>query len=222
MAVNIWAYRNDTGTWNNDSNSGWDKQFEFSDGWPEIVERLRALKVKNSVAKLAVVAHGDKAGLVKLNPDFTPAMVTPFRTEISQLGEFLTQNGKLMFCACVAGQGDAGSDLLNRMSVLIPNRNVIGFEVQGQIASLGQPNRTGVLKVYNQRGNLPAHVVTDVVDEKGGRNLSEYSWFSKWSLNGKIIHLPFYEQGSNDKKRCGSPNCPGHDRAGQQCQKYFP
>jgi|SRR6266436_2854699 len=220
--MNIWAYRNDTGTWLNPQGSGWDEQFEIKEGWPEIIETLGALNLRGNVDKLAIVAHGDEGGLVQLKPDFTPSMVTAFRTEIAQLGQYLTPNGRLIFCACVAGAcglhgTDPGGDLLNRVSTLIPNRYVIGFEVQAFLAAVGQPNRTGMLRVSSQRVALKANTICD---DKGSLFLTEKSWFSKWSLNGRVVQLPMIEQGSRPNNRCATPGCIGHGKPTDRCRTY--
>jgi len=178
----------DTGVWVQGS---WDHLVLFS-SLGDLVGQLESLKQKGQVRKLGIVAHGDQPGVVQLDRDLTASSALSFTSEFLALSRFITDYGRLIFFSCIAGGDKPGTQLLNTLSdKLLHNRYVIGFEKFGVIGK-NTKNTAGVLQtgLHSDRQNIDLVVA----DQTGDKHLTEHSWFSKWSLNGRIIRLPEGDQ----------------------------
>lgn len=106
--------------------------------------------------------------------------------------------GRLIFFSCIAGGDEPGTQLLNTLSAhCLPGRHVIGFEKLGSIGPYGSKNIPGAIFAALHPPPSPLDLI--VADSTQGKRLSEYSWFSKWSLNGRIIRLPLGDQSAPTK-----------------------
>jgi hypothetical protein len=194
----VWAAR--IGDWKNAPTTGWSHFFKFHN----VSELFQPMDVTEppltgAVTKLALVAHGDLPGIVKLGPDLTPDTTKDFKSIFDKLNKFLAPHGRLIFYSCIAGAGDNGTRLLIDLSgSYFPNRHVIGFEVFGRIAPEGYPNQVGVMEASES----PERKFTDSV-ETGPHNtfLNEYAWQAKWAFQGRIIKKSKFDQGATVKVR---------------------
>lgn len=193
----VWAARVDAFKWTNDSTtSGWSHSFKFgslSDLAQQMIRARPALP--GQVTKLAIVAHGDKQGEVKLDRPLNPESATSFRQDFEQLDAFLGPYARLIFFSCIAGQDERGSQLLNIISgKFLPRRHIIGFEVFGGVGPGGAPMLAGNISAVDRPGDAGSEIAAG--PGSSSTILTEYSWYSKWSLDGKIIRLPRNEQGA--------------------------
>jgi len=165
------------------------------------------------------VAHGDESGVVKLDSILSAQTISRFDFQLSRLRSFLTADSRLIFFSCIAGSGEAGSALLNALSTRLRGCTVIGFEVSGRVGSAGILSKPGqVTADTSTPGLLPNPVVANT---SGTKTLDEYSWFSKWSKDGRVIRIGMLEQGRPGRNnRCASPKCPGHRHAYERCDSF--
>ena len=191
----VWAARNNTGVWVDRSKVGdWRYIVSFSD-LGDLIRQLESLlpSPKGQIRKLAIVAHGDENGVVQLDRNLTPASALSFRSEFSALSQFMINFGRVIFFSCIAGGGEPGTQLLNTLSAhCLPGRHVIGFEKFGSMGRYGSENTPGA--IFAAQSPPPSPLDLIVADSTQGKRLSEYSWFSKWSLNGRLIRIPLGDQ----------------------------
>jgi hypothetical protein len=210
MGIKVWAFR--TGNFVQDSSSGWRYSIPFNslDG---LIKELRDKKLMSQVETLAIIAHGDTGGLVQLDRDLTAKTIGSFGRALIDLNDFLIPFGKLIFVSCIAALGEAGDDLLNGISQFMPNRHIIGFTINGATAQEGLPSVPGqVLEGENIIRGMPAKLL------KGLPALTEYSYFSKWALNGHITKIPIQEQIKKPNYKCAWGLCPGHAKPTDRCE----
>ncbi len=192
----VWAAFKDAFQWKNEpKKTGWSHSFKFS-SLSDLVEQMRrAPLLGGKVTKLAIVAHGDKPGEVQLDRPLNPESAKTFRQDFAQLDPFLTTYARLIFYSCIAGKYEDGSRLLNMISgEFLKRRHVIGFEVFGGVGLGTSSHFAGEISAVEFPPPSP------IVDMPAGPRskstvLSEYSWYAKWSLDGRIIHLPKFQQG---------------------------
>ena len=123
--ANVWATQ--VGIFKLPKESEWTHVFNQMGSLKKLVEKLKEGKLQRRVAKLAIVAHGDTAGLVQLDSDMTSTNVTSFRLDLADLIDYLTPNGKLIFMSCIAGAGKEGDELLSTISSYLPGRYGLGL-----------------------------------------------------------------------------------------------
>ena len=189
----VWAWHTGTGDWSqNDPNrSGWSHQVEFSD-LKDLIPKLNALRpsIKGQITKLGIVAHGDEGGVVEIGPKLTADTAASVATYLQQLDGFLTSYGRLIFFSCIAGSGQRGASFLNLLSGrFFPHVHVIGFDVFGLYAPLAGSGPGDVNAADPNKNSIAA-------GPKGkDPRLTEYSWYAKWSLDGRIIKKSVKDQG---------------------------
>lgn len=191
----VWAAREDAFKWGNEPRkTGWSHSFAFG-SLSDLVQQMRLVPpLTGKVTKLAIVAHGDKQGEVQLDRPLNPDSANTFAQDFAQLSPFLSPYARLIFFSCIAGADERGSKLLNIISgQFLPRRHIIGFEVFGGVG----PGATRRLAGQISAVDRPPPFGSDIPAGPGSNSatLSEYSWYSKWSLDGKIIHLPRNQQG---------------------------
>ena len=196
-----------------------------------LTSQLESEKLRRSVVKIGILAHGDRPGQVLFEANkkiMTVATLNQFSKDIKGLSNFLTPKGKLIFFSCIAGLGLPGDRLLIAISRMLPGRTIVGFNELGWVGAGtrgelgGAASTAGMIKA---RG----HVIDK--SNKGAANLpylTETSPSAKWAKDGYIIRPPISEvktaQATDPmkKRRCGSFYCPGHKKIGQWCMgKYF-
>jgi hypothetical protein len=106
----------------------------------------------------------------------------------------------IMFVGCRLAQGDAGSQLLRRLSRLWPNRTVVGFNTYGLRPSSEAARRPG--SNCFEPGMLETHMsdhpsravrnryIDDYLEPLPPDQLpwvSEHSAYAKWARNGEIV-----------------------------------
>jgi hypothetical protein len=208
----VWAFRPNTANFIQVKGSEWNHVFDFG-GLKQLLEKMQDNALSGQVANLSIVAHGDKPGVVQLERLLTPDSIETFRSPLTELKTFLKPNGKLIFMSCIAGKDKDGTALLNAISSILRDVYIIGFEIFGGysgslFAGPGQiwEDEFGA----GQKAPMP----------KNPKWLTEFSFFSKWALNGKIIRLPVGEQISRPNKKCANPSCPGHLHGQDQCDSF--
>jgi hypothetical protein len=196
----VWAARDNTGIWVDRSKAGdWQYVITFST-LGDLIGQLESLRPSpmGQVRKLAIVAHGDKNGVVQLERNLTADTAMSFKSEFLALSRFMVDFGRLIFFSCIAGGDDPGTQLLNTLSAqCLPGRHVIGFEKFGSIGRYGSENAPGA--IFAAQSPPPSPLDLIVADSTQGKRLSEYSWYSKWSFNGRIIRRPLGDQSAPTK-----------------------
>src|SRR5262245_3518915 len=115
--LTVWAYRELYFS----RDPEWSHTFKIS-GLKDLIERLEDLDVQHAVSRLAIVAHGNEGGVVRIDgevtdkPGITLKTVDDYSAQFEQLSTFLTSDGVLEFQSCEAGAGENGSTLLKRLS----------------------------------------------------------------------------------------------------------
>jgi Domain of unknown function (DUF4347) len=209
MESKVWAFR--VGNFVQDSSSGWSYSIRFN-SLKELIEALREKKLSGQVETLAIVAHGDAAGLVQLDRDLNRSTIGSFGNALTNLNDFLMPHGKLIFVSCLAALGQEGTELLIGISKYLPNRHIIGFTINGGMAQEGLPTLPGqVLEAENFMRGMPAKLLKELP------TLTEYSNFSKWARNGYITKIPLQEQIKRPNYRCAWSLCPGHAKPTDRC-----
>jgi len=190
----VWAWRTGTGSGskNDPEKTGWSHQVEFSDR-QDLLQKLNTLRpsIKGQITKLGIFAHGDTAGVAEIGPTLTAKTAASLATDLQQLDGFLASYARVIFFSCIAGSGEPGTAFLNLLSGrFFHHRHIIGFDVFGLYAVVGD-NAPGAVNAANQdkfsmaagpRGKDP--------------RLTEYSWYAKWSLDGRIIRKSVNDQGA--------------------------
>jgi hypothetical protein len=193
----VWAAREDAFEWKNDpAQTGWSHSFTFGSISDLVQQMIRVgPPLPANVTKLAIVAHGDERGHVQLDRLLTPESATSFRQEFMQLDAFLGPYARLIFFSCIAGKDEPGSALLNIISgKFLPRRHIIGFEVFGGVGPGGMRMLAGNINAVDRPGQTGAAIAAG--PGSNSTILNEYSWYSKWSLDGQIIRLPRNQQGA--------------------------
>lgn len=208
----VWAYR--IGSWTEDSSTGWSHTISMQ-GLSDLCESLMSKGLQDRVRRLAIVAHGDQSGLVQLDRNLTSSTINTFAAELTRLAGFLTRDAMLIFYSCVAGAGEAGSQLLVSLSSRLPNRTIIGFEMFGLIGTPGLPNAPGRMQASETS-------LAQLAVQPGGTvgELGPFSRFAKWARNGAVVRFPILEQNNRPGRRCANPQCPGHAAAGHRCHGW--
>ena len=196
----VWAWRagtgdlsKNTGDWskNNPDQTGWSHQVKFSD-LKDLLQKLNALQpsIKGQITKLGIVAHGDEAGVVEIGPKLTVDTAASIAADLQQLDGFLASYARLIFVSCIAGEGKRGNSFLNLLSGrFFLHRHVIGFDVFGLYNALGlsSPGEVGAADLFKN---------PIAAGPKGkGPFLTEYSWYAKWSLDGRVIKKSANDEG---------------------------
>lgn len=186
-AINVWSFR--VFHFRPNKAGGWSHTIHF-DKLTELLKKLEDEKLHGRVNKFVIVAHGDKAGLVKLNKDLTTETLESFAADLTTLGKFLTPDGKLLFESCQAGAGEGGSLLLVNLSKLLkPEQTVVGYIVNG----LG-PGPGGGLAgdIFEAPKSMPGMAASQFKGSK--RRMTEESFYAKWARGGKIVRLSLLEE----------------------------
>lgn len=148
----VWAAREDAFKWGNEpKKTGWSHSFTFG-SLSDLFQQMRNFpSLVGKVTKLAIVAHGDKQGQVKLDRLLNPDTATTFRQDFAQLDPFLSPYARLIFYSCIAGADLPGSKLLNIISgQFLPRRHIIGFEVFGGVGPGGTPRFAGQISAIDR------------------------------------------------------------------------
>jgi hypothetical protein len=145
------------------------------------------------VRKLAIVAHGDKNGVVQLERNLTADTAMSFKSEFLALSRFMVDFGRLIFFSCIAGGDDPGTQLLNTLSAqCLPGRHVIGFEKFGSIGRYGSENAPGAIFAAQSPPPSPLDlIVADSTQASGCRSIrgtrsgpsTDGSFGARWAIS---------------------------------------
>jgi hypothetical protein len=210
----VWATM--VGYWTKDPSTGWSHTFAIKNGLHDLAAQMAGAKLAGGVTRVGIVAHGDQAGVVRLDRQLTTTTVGTFAPDFMALTPFLTPDAMLIFYSCIAGEGQEGSRLLTAISGFLPGRTIVGFEMYGFIGPAGLANAPG-----NMDATSTGMVQLAVKEAGKYGKLGPWAKFAKWAKNGRIIRIPYLEQSRRPKKTCANPSCPGHSDAGHACPGYY-
>jgi hypothetical protein len=187
---------------------GWTHAIPFKGLEDLVVELGKQDLTSNTVSKLAIVSHGDNAGVVQLTPPLTTASMTTSTPHLRSLRDILEPGARVVFYACQVAGGSVGDTFLMSLSRILAGCEVVGFMVANEAFA----GVAGSIKVF---------------DAQSSRN-DEYSEDTKWAQSGHIVRPPYlevlhFQQSDPSKKnRCGSDSCLGHAGRGfvQRCSPY--
>lgn len=189
MSVAIWAYR--VGAFG--PGNGWNDviSLPINDNLAFLVNELERKGLRNKVRKLAIVAHGDRGGLVQTSPTMT--QVSIFQSAvvcgyISTLRDYLLPNAKVILISCMAGAGTEGTSFLRALSTFWKNRIVIGFTTNGEF----NPYYTVAGDIFDTGMQITGGTILNTLppEELITRRMTEASNSSKWARNNSIIRFP--------------------------------
>ncbi len=149
---------------------------------------------RGEVVRLALLAHGDQGGQALLNgrnrPPITAATVRTHRRELHNIGLMTRRRGStIILMGCLAGQGQAGTDLLVALSRIWPGRHVVGFSTVGY-------RHPGEMKRRGQPCELPGMRDTDAHAylfanprsfDRQWFNFDAMPWASERSRHAKVV-----------------------------------
>jgi hypothetical protein len=205
----VWAYR--VGLWSKKPESGWSHTIQM-EGLSDLMESMSRVGLQGAVTHLAIVAHGDQPGIVQLDRLLTVGTIAGFSADFKGLQGYLTRDAMLTFFSCIAGKDKRGSHLLIEISRQLPGRTIVGFEVFGLIGAPGYTNPPG------QMAGTEMSLV-EVAMKPGPQlgRLDPWCPFAKRVRDGRILHLPLFEQNRHPRKTCANPACPGHSNPRHSC-----
>jgi hypothetical protein len=214
MPTNVWTAHTSAGLWQSDPSTGYSHVLSFS-SFADLPAALAAQRI-TSIARLAIVAHGDSPGVVLVGPPLTPTTVPTFAAPLRSLATRLEPTAKVIFFACIAGRGPEGTALLTFLSRQLPGRRLIGFEVWGEYTDT-LPNAPGVITACS----APTPDMHCFPTARHGR-LSPWGQFSKWVVDSVVVRYPILEQNGRPGLRCANPVCRGHASPADQCKRWHP
>jgi Domain of unknown function (DUF4347) len=160
------------------------------------------------IARLAILAHGDRPGQVllegkaKVANGLNAGNVEQHEELLKKMGGFLAADAEVLFMSCIAGRGQAGAELLIKLSKLWAGCKVVGFTTIGY-------RHPGAMKRLGEACEEVGMRETDAPDpiyinhDRLGKmwfDLEKLPWSSastphaKVALNGVIIQSPPYPQ----------------------------
>jgi hypothetical protein len=155
----------------------------------QLIDELERAGLRGRVSALAICAHGatsltNVAGEVHVSPVLSAESLRrdPVRDEVRQLGHYVRSGGALLFVACRAGAGQAGTELLLATSDLLPDRDIKGYVsygfFDGSWAPLAAGNITDTLLgiVNRPSGGGWPRMVEGCASEKVARNREIRRW----------------------------------------------
>lgn len=93
------------------------------------------------IGSFGILAHGDGYGTIQMSRDIVQTQnFNSFRASFKALGEHLAADADVYIYGCISGAGAQGTALLKKISLAIPGRRIIGFNVINVI----DPNATAV------------------------------------------------------------------------------
>jgi hypothetical protein len=163
---------------------------------------------RGEIRRLALHAHGRPGELLidgANQPGITAERLTYFRARLGHLFEFTTYDAVVLFMGCTAGQADAGTSLLRRLSEVWSARTFVAFTTVGVSAGRamhrsgrGIESNVGMRDSPYAEGHVDGYDYTDTpaTDEHGhpvvrnGHPISEWEhlpWASETSPHAKVI-----------------------------------
>lgn len=201
--VHLWAFR--VGAWI--PGGHWSRVVQMN-GFRDLTATFRATLVKHgTISRLGIVAHGDQVGVVQLDPTLSVASLPRVRTDLVELGRFLTPRAFIELYACVAGGESEGRALLTGLSRILPGRTFVGFEVNGGVGNWSARNTAGMVNATFGG----THIIP-------GDYLSPHHRHARWARDGAIVRESMFDRDA--RHRCGSPTCPGHASELHHCRGW--
>ena len=117
----------------------------------------------------------------------------------------------MAFYACIAGQYEDGSSLLEKISNFLPGRTIVAFSVYGYLGPF--QNLPGVVQAANDSQIAPK--------DKALGFLDPWCRWAKRAKDGKVVHVDILSQNKDPKKRCAKKGCGGHAAVGDACPGYY-
>jgi len=174
----VWAPFDDNtlGTWLESTRTGWTHLIYFN-SLADLNTKMDGRRLQHEVDILGIVAHGDAGGLVNLGSPLTVESIRAFQVQLIRLHWYLKPEAVVTFYSCVAGVGQAGSELLKVLSIWLPGRWIVAFTVFGIVGTImGQPGVMG----YNTRNDPSTSLGL----------LNPSIPYTKIARNGQIVRWP--------------------------------
>ena len=189
MSTAIWAYR--VGAFG--PGNEWDDviSLPIENNLAFLISELERRDLRGEVTKLAIVAHGDRGGLVKTSPPMTQSSIfvdAAVCGYVSTLRDYLQPRAMVILISCMAGAGAEGTNFLRALSTFWPNRDVVGFTTSGE----WNPYHTVAGDIFDTGMQISGGTVLDRLSpsELVARRMTERSNSSKWARNGSITRMP--------------------------------
>jgi hypothetical protein len=201
---------------------GWDMGFQFKD-LDDLVMKLTTKETPDHVGgekimtgqiyRLAINAHGGpgylavkgvfaaqkdeeskdlihRSRLDNYNLENDPY----FRTKLLEIGKLLAKNATVFLMGCEAAQGEPGSNLLKKLSLIWPGVKVVGFITIGyeEGGFQARPNTSPVCNEVGMRETSETHPGGHARDPKyqeQWNDLKNFPWCSEFSKFAKIAYL---------------------------------
>jgi hypothetical protein len=194
----VWVYRSDRFNFSRGPANGWGTSYGFTTLEGLVNVLTTEGHAYRKINKLGICAHGDHAGTVQIST------ATSIRADnidhpsilrwLTHLESFLTTDAQVVFFSCIAGQSEAGTLLLRRLSRLWRNRTIIGFTTFGYIdTSFSAPNAPG--NVYETGQTVDAQVTGQFIrsGQHHASRMNINSPTAKWVRNDVVIRTPLID-----------------------------
>ena len=107
----------------------WEMAGSFED-LPQLVKRVETIAAQFPLKKLGILAHGDMGGVFHIGSTIVNVKnVDSHKSEFAKIAGHLTSDADVYIFGCISGVGRSGSALLKELSLLLPGRRIIGFNV---------------------------------------------------------------------------------------------
>lgn len=209
--TNVWAYRE--GEYRVEKSAEWDIAVRFAEqppparwgprdpGLNDLIDRLSEQHLEHGIDRLAIVSHGSP-GRIYTNGKFNAPSISQHFTDMAT---FVRKGGLLSFESCDAGQGAYGDMFLIAVSKNLPNRVIVGYEIDGYVS------------FYPSTAGQVPEIPDGKEPKPGAPNLDPWNGHAKWAFNGVIVRKPVIEQKMEPRKRCANPGCRGHASEVDRC-----
>jgi hypothetical protein len=173
----------------------------------ELVDSVRTTASEFTVAKFAILAHGDVGGYLQIGKDEIDLdTIGDFSAGIGLLDRFLAPGADIFIYGCTSGFGRRGSAFLKEWSRLLPGRRVIGFNVVNTLVPVNSRNVEGVLCSDPQVWATSVYNYGEYLDYLGRNKnkpptvneATDSAPQAKIALNGRIVQWPHGEDSKND------------------------
>lgn len=170
--------------------NGWQITFDTNfTNLHTLISLLKSNNLQGRISHLGIVAHGGRSrsprpGDIATTPRINARTIagnSHVQHFFESLRYFLTRPGRLTFYSCIAGNGQAGTNLLIGASNLLPDRTVGGFITYGAYAS-------GTLQAGNLTDSLIASDPGRVL--RGYPRMHYSNPSAKLARNGQIVQQP--------------------------------
>lgn len=175
----------------------WEMARAFAD-LDGLVKDVEMVAKDFKLRKLGILAHGDVGGVIHIGTtEVNVANLDANRAKISEIAGFLTPDADVYVYGCVSAVGRAGSALLKELSLMLPGRRVIGFNVLTSTPTAGHKAAAEMCIWPDiQATDMKSDLLKDI--SKTRVPATDTAAAAKIAKDGQIIKWPVDERKEHD------------------------